>query len=113
MTKAMIDSAIRDLTADIKKIYGKKLKELILFGSCARGDFDKGSDVDILILLDVAKEAVPEERGKIREVISALDEKYEYELLLSPVIRSYSEFNKWESVVPFYQNVQNEGIRYA
>ena len=82
-------------------------------GSCARRDSESDSDVDIMILLDVPKEDVPIERQKIRAIISSLDEKYEYALLISPVIRSYDEFNKWEKVVPFYQNVQSEGVRYA
>ena len=113
MTKEMIDNATRELTVGIKHIYGDKLKGVILFGSCARGDFESDSDVDIMILLDVPKEDVPIERRKIRAIISSLNEKYEYALLISPVIRSYDEFNKWEKVVPFYQNVQSEGVRYV
>ena len=101
MTKEMIDDAAKELTVGIKQIYGDKLKGVILFGSCARGDFESDSDVDIMILLDVPKEDVPIERQKIRAIISSLDEKYEYALLISPVIRSYDEFNKWEKVVPF------------
>ena len=113
MTKEMINAAAKELTVGIKHIYGDKLKGVILFGSCARRDSESDSDVDIMILLDVPKEDVPIERQKIRAIISSLDEKYEYALLISPVIRSYDEFNKWEKVVPFYQNVQSEGVRYV
>lgn len=39
----------------IKKIYGRHLKQIILFGSYARVDFREDSDIDIMILLDITK----------------------------------------------------------
>ena len=113
MNKKMIDSAMKDLAAEAKNIYGEKLKEVILFGSCARGDFEDDSDVDIMILLDVPRSEVEEVNRKMDPVISRLDKKYEYELLFSPIVQSYSEFNYWIEALPFYQNVRKEGIRYA
>ena len=109
----MIDSAMKDIAAEAKNIYGEKLKEVILFGSCARGDFEDDSDVDVMILLDVPRSEVEEADRKMNPVISRLDKKYEYELLFSPIVQSYSEFNYWIEALPFYQNVRKEGIRYA
>ena len=40
--------------SEIKKIYGSHLKEIILYGSYARGDFGPDSDIDIMILLDIS-----------------------------------------------------------
>ena len=113
MNKQMIDSAMKDIAAEAKNIYGEKLKEVILFGSCARGEFEDDSDVDIMILLDVPRSEVEEADHKMDPVISRLDKKYEYELLFSPIVQSYSEFNYWIEALPFYQNVRKEGIRYA
>ena len=113
MNKEMIDSAMKDIAAEAKNIYGDKLKEVILFGSCARGDFEDDSDVDIMILIDVPRSEVEEADNKMAPVISRLDKKYEYELLFSPIVQSYSEFNYWIEALPFYQNVRKEGIRYA
>lgn len=109
----MIDSAMKDIAAEAKNIYGDKLKEVILFCSCARGDFEDDSDVDIMILIDVPRSEVEEADNKMDPVISRLDKKYEYELLFSPIVQSYSEFNYWIEALPFYQNVRKEGIRYA
>ena len=41
--------------SEIKKIYGLHLREIILYGSYARGDFKKDSDVDIMILLNISE----------------------------------------------------------
>ncbi len=47
--KELLDKYI----AEIKKIYGTHLQEVILYGSYARGDFKEDSDIDIMILLDI------------------------------------------------------------
>jgi len=113
MNKQMIDSAMKDIAAEAKNIYGEKLKEVILFGSCARGDFQDDSDVDIMILIDVPKNEIDAADNKMDPVISRLDKKYDYELLFSPIVQNYSEFNYWIEALPFYKNVRKEGIRYA
>lgn len=113
MTSKTIDLAMKDFTAGAKETYGDKLKEIILYGSCARGDFDNESDVDIMILLDIPKSQEASERQKIRPLISNLDVKYEYELLFATNVHSYDEFYKWVDIVPYYGNVKNEGVRYA
>lgn len=113
MNSIMIDTALKDLAEGAKSIYGNKLKEVILFGSCARGDFEQDSDVDVMILVDVPLEAVNEEMDKLNPVIHSLDKKYNYDLLFAPIVQSYDTFNYWLEVTPFYKNVKKEGIRYA
>ncbi|MCR5728704.1 MAG: nucleotidyltransferase domain-containing protein [Lachnospiraceae bacterium] len=113
MTSKMIDDAMKDLAVEAQLVYGKKLKEVILFGSCARGDFENDSDVDVMILIDTSKEKIEEENDKIHPIIHKLDRKYNYNLLFSPIVKSYSEFNYWCDIIPFYNNVNKEGVRYA
>ena len=113
MTKEIIDSALKDMASEAHKVYGDKLKEVILFGSCARGDYENGSDVDIMILVDVEDDEVNAEMKKIHPIVDKLDMKYEYELLFAPIIQSYTSFNYWLEVTPFYKNIVREGIRYA
>jgi predicted nucleotidyltransferase len=42
----------REVAADLKKLYGKRLSQVILFGSWARGDAHPESDIDLLVVLD-------------------------------------------------------------
>ncbi len=113
ISKELINSAMIDFTNDAKSVYGDHLEEVILFGSCARGDFDEESDMDIMILLDVPSEDIPNQRPKMNEAISNLDKKYDYELLFAPVVQSKDYFDRFLKASPFYQSIRREGIAYA
>ena len=43
---------LRDLKAALKAVYGESLRGVFLYGSYARGDYDRESDIDILVVLD-------------------------------------------------------------
>ncbi|OGW48944.1 MAG: nucleotidyltransferase [Nitrospirae bacterium RBG_19FT_COMBO_42_15] len=45
------ESAVKELTNSLKKLLGERLVKLGLFGSRARGDYDKESDIDIAIIV--------------------------------------------------------------
>ena len=113
MTGEMIDKALKDMAVEAHNLYGDKLKEVILFGSCARDDFESDSDVDVMILVDVKDNEINEEMRRFHSIVCKLDQKYGYELLFAPIVQSYDFFNYWIDVTPFYQNVRKEGIRYV
>ncbi len=50
----MINTLPGQYVEEVKKIYGDRLKSVILYGSYARGDFGPDSDIDIMILVDLA-----------------------------------------------------------
>ena len=60
-------------TEDVKKVFGKHLRYIILYGSRARGDFREDSDYDIMILTDLDNE----EAGKLwHDKLNAIDMEY-------------------------------------
>lgn len=48
-----VQGLIEQYVSEIKKIYGTHLRQIILYGSYARGDYGPDSDIDIMILLDI------------------------------------------------------------
>ncbi|MFN3966945.1 MAG: nucleotidyltransferase domain-containing protein, partial [Endomicrobiia bacterium] len=52
--------AIKELVEGLKKLYGKNLTRVILYGSKARGDAVPDSDIDILVVLKNMKSGYDE-----------------------------------------------------
>jgi predicted nucleotidyltransferase len=111
MTEEKIKDVMKKFLEEAKKIYGIKLQAIILYGSCARGDFEDDSDIDVLVLLNVPKEDINFERNKILDITDKLD--LAYDVVLAPVFQNYELFQKYMPVSAFYQNVQREGVRIA
>ena len=106
MTKKQIHSAVQELKLKLQGMFGKDI-ELRLFGSAARGDYGKQSDIDVLVILPGRVDNVTEEK--------VFDAAYDIELRHSVVfgIVAYGrEF--WGSEVaasmPLHQNIVREGI---
>jgi len=112
-TKAELDMILSDFVVGIEKIFGEKLKEVILFGSYARGDNDAESDVDIAILANIPKEDEMKYIDAIIALMSELDSKYNYAVLLSPTVLSYSFFTQWQDTIPFYRNIIDDGVKLS
>jgi predicted nucleotidyltransferase len=82
--------------------------EVILFGSRARGQENKVSDWDILILLNMPQV----DRKTEKEYRDALfDVALETGEAISTFVFSKQEWETKYSITPLFQNVQKEGIR--
>jgi len=105
-------SAIEDVSKEyverMNKIFDDKLKKIILYGSYARGDLDELSDIDVMTLVDLTDEEIDKKRKEITQIKCDLDNKYD--VFLSTITKDINHFNHWLPQVPFYQNVNNEGI---
>ena len=109
-SKNELQIIISEIAAVAKETFGEKLDSVILYGSYARGDYTPESDVDIMILV---RGIAPEELWKYRSSITSKSSELglEYDLLIVPLIKDAETFNKYMNVLPFYQNVHEEGIR--
>ena len=95
--------------AELKRIYGIHLQSVILYGSYARGDFTKDSDVDIMILLNLTDEEIKGYRHKLSEY--TYDFYMMHDLDIKPIAKSIENFMKWVDNYPFYANVNKEGVK--
>jgi predicted nucleotidyltransferase len=100
-----IQPLLEEIKQVIGKIYGKRLKGIILYGSYARGEATEGSDIDLLILVENVEDPW-EERGKFADFIWKLDLKYNTVISILPVDeKSYQTQRK-----PIFLNAKREGI---
>jgi predicted nucleotidyltransferase len=75
MSSEELKLLLDELKQGLKKIYGRQLVALLLYGSYARGEQDAESDLDILIILD-DYDLYSGEIKRTGELVSMLSLKY-------------------------------------
>ena len=94
-----------------REIYGEAIHGIYLYGSYARGDFDKESDLDFAAIVE-GEEPIWDKRRE--DLISKTGEiDLEYDVFISPKVISAYYFDKYFSEKPYYQNILKEGKRLA
>lgn len=99
---------IEQYVEGIQRIYGDHLKQVILYGSYARGDYRVDSDIDIMILLDLSDLELKTYRHQLSEF--TYDFNMDHDLDIKPIAKSEAHFNMWLINYPFYANVRKEGV---
>lgn len=99
---------IMDFAHDVKKILGRQLSKIILYGSYARGDYHENSDMDIMILTTLTDEEIEKKETELFDL--AFDYQIAYNVDISVVVKNEDHFNYWLGVLPFYNNVNREGV---
>ncbi|CEO89239.1 nucleotidyltransferase domain-containing protein [Syntrophaceticus schinkii] len=102
MGKEMMLELVDGLLAIMESL----LVRIVLYGSVARGVQTEESDIDIALLIHGTLD--DELEDKLSEFI--VDMNLKYDKVFSVIDINYEQFKKWEKVLPFYQNVNREGI---
>ena len=107
-SQAVLDEITAKIVQAARERLGDKLDKVILYGSYARGDCDDESDIDIMVLADIPRESCGDEYKKINKLVSRLG--LDHDILVSVDITDTATYNKYISDLPFYINVQREGV---
>ncbi|MCL2687758.1 MAG: nucleotidyltransferase domain-containing protein [Methanobrevibacter sp.] len=89
-----------------KSLNHPEIRKIILFGSVARGDDDKYSDIDILILTNKKsdKNLISDDiYGKVMDILIKTGE------YISVKIKTITHYKKYKDF-SFFSNVDNEGV---
>lgn len=105
-----VNSIIQEFILEVNKILGNRVKKIILYGSYARGDFNKKSDIDIMILTDLKDDEMYDYFVKVSDLAYDIEYDNNFNITLSPLIKNIDKFNYWLEALPFYMNVQKEGV---
>lgn len=87
-------------------IMDSRIVSIILYGSVARGTNTEESDVDIALL--IRGKLDPDTEDKLSDFI--VDMNLKYDKVFSVTDIDAEHFRKWTNALPFYQNVEREGI---
>ena len=101
-----IQRIVQEARNELQNIYSGRLKDIILYGSYARGDYSRDSDIDLLLVLEKMKD-LSLEREKYIPVISRISLKYDS--VLSVIPYDYDAYQT--TMTPLILNVHKEGVR--
>lgn len=103
---------VRDImvlfSQEVKRVMGDELRKVIVYGSYARGDCNENSDVDVMVLTSLAEEDITEVEYKLYDI--AFDFLMEYGVDISVIVKNEEHFKYWLGALPFYDNVEREGV---
>ena len=106
-TEQQLALVMRQVVEAAKAAFGASVRQVILFGSYARGAAEEDSDVDVMIL----REQLPAHRRAAARI--AADLLDEYGVVVSPLLESEAFFARNRATYPFFRNIDREGIRYV
>lgn len=105
-----VNRIVRQLCSGLKPLFPQDTMEAILFGSYARGDADAESDIDVMVLVDSSRQDISQKTGGISSV--AADLLLDLGVMVSPIVENRRYFQDHVGLLPFYQNIVREGVRY-
>lgn len=105
-----IMNIIQDFVDKVNELLGDRIKKIILYGSYARGDFNDSSDIDIMILTDLTDKEIIKYREEISGIAYDVEWDNNFDIMFSPLVKNIEKFNYWLEALPFYMNVQKEGV---
>lgn len=102
----LLDGMREELVQGLIDIFQNNISMIILYGSMARNETTDESDIDIAIIIKKKMD----NQTKKRFIRWIADMDIRYEKVFSIVDIQEDNMNKWERVLPFYQNIRKEGI---
>lgn len=107
-SKSELQNVTKSAVGRTIELLSDKIEKIILYGSYARGDFTSESDIDIMVLLNCEEEELWQYREEISKIASRIS--LENDIEVSLLLKSKTFFEKWEDILPFYQNIRKEGV---
>jgi predicted nucleotidyltransferase len=100
-----IQPILREIKEALTKLYGQRLKEVILYGSYARGEEREDSDIDLVVILK-GEVILYKEINSIIDVIYDINLKYNILVSVRPISEADFDIPK----TSFLSIVKEEGI---
>lgn len=97
---------LNEFVSGMIDVLGDAVEEIVLYGSVAKGTNTEESDIDIALLIKIPLNKELEEQ--LSDFV--VDMNLKYDTVFSVIDIDYQNFKKWESALPFYCNIKQEGI---
>ena len=106
------NKALQEILSRLRKAYsdtfGTALVRVVLYGSYARHTQDEQSDIDVAAIVRGNRPELQEMLKKVWDVADDLG--LEYDVVISPTVIPYDEFERFRNDLPYYANIEREGV---
>ena len=110
-TKSQLYGIVNAVAEEAKRHLGDKLDAVILYGSYARGDYDDESDIYILVRIKCTGAELVNYLTLFSRFSSRLS--VENDVTVSVSVADTESYERFKNHLPYYLNIQKEGIKVA
>lgn len=107
-TRTELNLILQAMAQAYQSVYGANIVKIILYGSYARGDYQKDSDIDIVAIVQGEREKLQQNLKSVWDISSDLE--LAYGAIISPTVIPFVEYEKYKNDLPYYRNIENEGV---
>ena len=108
-TKKELDDISSLVVDSYRRTFGDSIWKIVLYGSYARGTNDDESDIDYACIAHGERMDL---QSKIKSVWhDAANIGMDYGVYISPKIIPLDEFERYRTELPYYRNIEREGIQ--
>ncbi len=107
LTEHMLLDIKKEISVKVQDIMKTDLVEIILYGSCARGDYTQESDIDIALLTQCDRLEAKKYGDDLARISTELAMKYF--VVVNFVCLPYEEFEEKKAWYAYFKNIEREG----
>ena len=103
----LINEVKEECTSLVRDLLKEDLVEVVLYGSCARGDYTEDSDIDIALLTKSDRLEVKKYENALATIATEIAMKRF--AIVNFVCLPYEEFEEKKTWYPYFMNISMEG----
>ena len=107
-SKRDLDVITSEVIDSYRRVFGSDIVKIVLYGSYARGNYDEDSDIDYVAIVSGDRLDLQERVKQVWNDVIATS--MDLDVIISPTVVPFDEFEKYKYVLPYYRNIEQEGI---
>ena len=106
-SEAQFERMLREIVSCYRELFGDAVEGVYLYGSYARGEQDAQSDVDLVAVVHGDRQSLQHKLLGLWDRSAELS--LDYDLVISPTVVPYDEFQRYRDSLPYYRSIASEG----